>query len=69
MVSNKTVYLENQAFVIGKNYNITATIDQTNIAEEALKPIEFDVVEVEDWDFGEHNGKIDFDNGGTQVNP
>ena len=67
--SEKTVYLEDQAFVIGKNYNITATIDHTNIAEDALEPIIFDVVEVEEWDLGEHNGKIDFENGGTQVNP
>ena len=67
--SEKTVYLEDQAFVIGKNYNITATIDNTNIAEDALTPIIFDVVEVEDWELGEHNGKIDFDNDGTQVNP
>ncbi len=67
--SEKTVYLEDQAFVIGKNYNITATIDNTNIAEDALTPIIFDVVEVEDWELGEHNGKIDFENDGTQVNP
>ncbi len=69
LTSEKTVYLEDQAFVIGKNYNITATIDNTNIAEDALTPIIFDVVEVEDWELGEHNGKIDFDNDGTQVNP
>ena len=67
--SEKTVYLEDQAFVIGKNYNITATIDHTNIAEDALEPIIFDVVEIEEWDLGDHNGKIDFENGGTQVNP
>jgi hypothetical protein len=69
LTSEKTVYLEDQAFVIGKNYNIKVTIDDTNIAEEALSPIIFDVVEVEDWELGEHNGKIDFDNDGTQVNP
>ena len=69
LTSNKTVYLEDQAFVIGKNYNITATIDNTNIAEDALTPIIFEVVEVEDWELGEHNGKIDFENDGTQVNP
>ena len=56
--SEKTVCLEDQAFVIGKNYNITATIDNTNIAKDALAPIIFDVVEVEDWDLGEHNDKI-----------
>ena len=69
LTSNKTVYLEDQAFVIGKNYNIKVTIDDTNIAEEALAPIIFDVDEVEDWELGEHNGKIDFDNDGSQVNP
>ena len=69
LTSEKTVYLEDQAFVIGKNYNIKVTIDDTNIAEEALAPIIFDVVEVEDWELGEHNGKIDFDNDGSQVNP
>ena len=69
LTSDKTVYLEDQAFVIGKNYNIKVTIDDTNIAEEALSPIIFDVVEIEDWELGEHNGKIDFDNDGTQVNP
>ena len=69
MVSNKTVYLENQAFVIGKNYNITATIDQTNIAEEALKPIEFDVVEVENWIPGDYNGNLDYDENGNPIDP
>ena len=69
LTSEKTVYLEDQAFVIGKNYNITATIDNTNIAEDALTPIIFDVKEVKDWELGEHNGKIDFENDGTQVNP
>jgi hypothetical protein len=69
MVSNKTVYLENQAFVIGKNYNITATIDQTNIADEALKPIEFDVVEVEDWIPGDYNGNLDYDENGNPIVP
>ena len=69
LTSNKTVYLEDQAFVIGKNYNIKVTIDDTNIAEDALAPIIFDVDEVEDWELGEHNGKIDFDNDGSQVNP
>ena len=69
MVSNKTVYLENQAFVIGKNYNITATIDQTNIAEEALKPIVFDVEEVEGWIPGDYNGNLDFDENGNPIGP
>ena len=66
MVSNKTVYLENQAFVIGKNYNIKATIDQTNIAEEALEPIVFDVELVEDWIPGDYNGNLDYDDNGNE---
>ena len=68
MDSHKSVTLTGQAFEIGKNYNITAIINNENFAEEALLPIEFDV-EVKDWELGEHNGKIDFDNDGTQVNP
>lgn len=69
LVSERTAYLEDQAFVIGKNYNIKVTIDANNISEDALTPIVFDVVEVEDWELGEHNGKIDYDNDGTDVNP
>lgn len=69
MDSHKSVTLTGQAFEIGKNYNITAIINNENFAEEALLPIEFDVITVEGWELGEHNGKIDFDNDGTQVNP
>ena len=47
--SLKKVTLENQEFAIGKNYNITATIDHKNFYKDELKPIEFTVVEVEDW--------------------
>lgn len=57
-VSNKTVTLENQEFAIGKNYNITATINHENFYNEALNPIEFTVVEVEKWDEGVFNGNI-----------
>lgn len=56
-VSEKTVTLENQEFAIGKNYNITATINHENFYDEALKPIEF-TVEVKDWDEGVFNGNI-----------
>lgn len=56
-VSNKKVILENQEFAIGKNYNITATINHENFYNEALKPIEFTVV-VEDWKEGVFNGNI-----------
>lgn len=59
MSVSKVVSLENQKFEIGKNYNIKATIDHENIADEALKPIEFDVIEVEDWVEGIFNGKFD----------
>ena len=56
-VSNKVVTLENQEFAIGKNYNITATINHENFYNEALNPIEFKVV-VEDWEKGDINGII-----------
>ena len=64
-VSNKTVTLENQEFAIGKNYNITATINHENFYNEALKPIEFTVV-VEDWEEGVFNGNI---HDGESTNP
>lgn len=57
-VSNKVVTLEKQEFAIGKNYNITATIDHKNFYNEELNPIEFIVVEVEKWDEGVINGNI-----------
>lgn len=56
-VSNKTVTLEKQEFAIGKNYNITATINHENFYNEKLKPIEF-TVEVEPWEEGVFNGNI-----------
>ena len=64
-VSNKTVTLENQEFAIGKNYNITATINHENFYNEALNPIEFTVV-VEDWVEGVFNGNI---HDGESTNP
>ena len=54
MNSHKTIYLEDQAFVMGKNYNINATITARNITDEALQPIIFEVVAVEDWVDEEH---------------
>lgn len=56
--STKELTLENQEFAIGKNYNIKATINKDNFYNEALKPIEFTVVEVEKWDEGVLNGNI-----------
>lgn len=56
--SLKKVTLENQEFAIGKNYNITATIDHKNFYKDELKPIEFTVVEVEKWEDGIINGNI-----------
>ena len=56
--NDKVVTLEDQEFAIGKNYNITATINHENFYEEALKPIEFTVEEVEDWIPGDVNGNI-----------
>ena len=64
-VSEKTVTLENQEFAIGKNYNITATINSENFYDEALKPIEF-TVEVEPWEEGVFNGNI---HDGESTNP
>lgn len=65
--SHKSVSLENQAFVIGKNYNIVASVNPTNFADDALAAIEFDVITVERWEDGVINGNVDFDNqGGNQ---
>lgn len=64
-VSNKVVTLENQEFAIGKNYNITATINRENFYDEALNPIEF-TVEVEDWEDAKINGNI---HDGESTNP
>ena len=64
-VSEKTVTLENQEFAIGKNYNITATINSENFYDEALKPIEFTVI-VEDWVKGDFDGNI---HDGESTNP
>ncbi len=44
---HKEVVLDNQAFEIGKNYNLVATIDASNF--EDLTPIEFDAIEVLPW--------------------
>ena len=63
--NDKVVTLENQEFAIGKNYNITATINHENFYEEALKPIEF-TVEVEDWKEGKFDGII---HDGESTNP
>ena len=61
MTSHKVVTLENQAFAIGKNYNIVAVINNENFAEEALLPIEFDVITVEDWVENNFEGNLDYD--------
>ena len=37
------------ALEIGKAYNFCTVLDASNIADEALQPIEFDVVKVKDW--------------------
>lgn len=67
--SHKIVKLQNQAFEIGKNYNIKATITPENFDENALKPIEFDVVEVEKWVEGDFNGNIDWDDNTLPTTP
>ena len=61
MTSHKVVTLENQAFAIGKNYNIVAVINNENFAEEALLPIEFDVITVEEWVENNFEGNLDYD--------
>ena len=66
MESHKEICLEDQAFEIGKNYNLVATINAENFADEALKAIEFDV-EVEDWVEGEFTG--DFHEKHPEVQP
>lgn len=58
--SHKVIKLEGQTFEIGKQYNLTASITPENITEEALKPIEFDVI-VDEWVDGVFDGKIDWD--------
>lgn len=55
--STKELTLEKQEFAIGKNYNITATINKDNFYDEALKPIEF-TVEVEPWVEDDVDGNI-----------
>ena len=66
--SHKVVKLEGQTFEIGKNYNIKADITPNNFAEEALKPIEFNV-EVDEWIEGTFDGKFDWDDGNTPAEP
>lgn len=41
--------LKDKAFVQGKSYNIVTEITPENIVDGGLKPIEFDVIEVEEW--------------------
>ena len=65
MESHKTIRLENQPFEIGKNYNLVATINAENFADEALKAIEFEV-EVNEWVEGEFSGYFDWDNNQPQ---
>ena len=48
---NHTVELKDKAFLPGKKYNLTATIDLEETLK--LKPIEFTVVEVLDWEDGD----------------
>lgn len=66
--SHKVVKLEGQTFEIGKQYNLTASITPENIAEEALKPIEFDVI-VDEWVDGVFDGKIDWDDDDSTTEP
>lgn len=66
--SHKVIKLEGQTFEIGKQYNLTASITPENITDEALKPIEFDVI-VEEWVDGVFDGKIDWDDDDSTTEP
>ena len=44
--------IKNTALQIGKAYNFKATLDHTNIAEEILQPILFEVETVDTWETG-----------------
>ena len=44
-----TTTLKDKALVPGKSYNIVTTITPDNIVDGGLNPIEFDVIEVEEW--------------------
>ena len=46
---NVTTTLKDKALVSGKSYNIVTTITPDNVVDGGLKPIEFDVIEVEEW--------------------
>ena len=46
---NVTTTLKDKALVPGKSYNIVTTITPDNIVDGGLNPIEFDVIEVEEW--------------------
>ena len=61
MKSHKTLYLEGQDFVMGKNYNFIVVVNPNNFAENALEEIKFDVV-VEDWVEADFNGNFVEDN-------
>lgn len=50
-----TTTIEGVALEMGKAYNFTATLDATNIDETALKPIEFEVLAINEWDKQENN--------------
>ena len=45
-----TTTIEGVALEMGKAYNFTATLDYTNIDENPLKPIEFEVLAINEWD-------------------
>lgn len=44
-----TTTIKGAALEIGKAYNFHAILDETNIAGVALKPIEFELIEVKEW--------------------
>ena len=60
--------LKDKAFVQGKSYNIVTEITPDNIVDGGLKPIEFDVIEVEEW-LDENDEPIYPEEPGQHVDP
>ena len=49
----QTVELKDKVFAPGKSYNLKTIITPENIVDGGLKPIEFEVIEVLDWEDGD----------------
>ena len=62
---NVTTTLKDKALVPGKSYNIVTTITPDNVVDGGLNPIEFDLIEVEEW----VDGDADIDEPGQPGDP